>query len=229
MSGSVFWSIIFFLMLITLGLDSTFGGLEAMITALCDEYPKVLARHREIFVGVLLFGIYLCALPTTTYVSDFSRFQSEFSNVFCRVVCIWSIWWTCTVRRFRSSSSSSSKLLACVGCMGRITLRGILRRCWGTGRGYSGGSAGSILALFFFWWVAWCSCFHSRANGRRIVLQTIFIFSLLHHKEMLGTEYKYPEWSLYVGYAMTASSILCIPIYIVYKFAVTPGSVVQVK
>lgn len=70
MTGSVFWSIIFFLMLITLGLDSTFGGLEAMITALCDEYPKVLARHREIFVGVLLLGIYICALPTTTYVSD---------------------------------------------------------------------------------------------------------------------------------------------------------------
>lgn len=32
MAGSTFWSIIFFLMLITLGLDSTFGGLEAMIT-----------------------------------------------------------------------------------------------------------------------------------------------------------------------------------------------------
>ncbi|KAF5299704.1 hypothetical protein FQA39_LY11499 [Lamprigera yunnana] len=67
MSGSVFWSIIFFLMLITLGLDSTFGGLEAMITALCDEYPKFLGRHREIFVFGLLIGIYICALPTTTY------------------------------------------------------------------------------------------------------------------------------------------------------------------
>lgn len=73
MAGSVFWSIIFFLMLITLGLDSTFGGLEAMITALCDEYPKVLGRHRETFVGVLLLAIYICALPTTTYVSV--RFQ----------------------------------------------------------------------------------------------------------------------------------------------------------
>lgn len=71
MQGSVFWSIIFFLMLITLGLDSTFGGLEAMITALCDEYPKVLGRHRELFVGFLLLGIYICALPTTTYVSTF--------------------------------------------------------------------------------------------------------------------------------------------------------------
>lgn len=70
MSGSVFWSIIFFLMLITLGLDSTFGGLEAMITALCDEYPRALGRRREWFVLVLLILIYLCALPTMTYVSS---------------------------------------------------------------------------------------------------------------------------------------------------------------
>lgn len=69
MTGSTFWSIIFFLMLITLGLDSTFGGLEAMITALCDEYPRVIGRKREIFVLFLLVGIYLCALPTMTYVS----------------------------------------------------------------------------------------------------------------------------------------------------------------
>lgn len=69
MKGSVFWSIIFFLMLITLGLDSTFGGLEAMVTALCDEYPRFLGRRRELFVMVLLTVIYLCALPTTTYVS----------------------------------------------------------------------------------------------------------------------------------------------------------------
>jgi solute carrier family 6 serotonin transporter-like protein 4 len=63
------WAILFFTMLITLGLDSTFGGLEAMITGLCDEYPNLLRRNREIFVGVLIVFIYICALPTTTYVS----------------------------------------------------------------------------------------------------------------------------------------------------------------
>lgn len=80
MSGSVFWSIIFFLMLITLGLDSTFGGLEAMVTALCDEYPRALGRHREWFVLFLLIGIYLCALPTTTYVSVY---QTKCTAIAC--------------------------------------------------------------------------------------------------------------------------------------------------
>merc|ERR1712024_330402 len=46
MPFSFFWAIIFFFMLITLGLDSTFGGLEAMITGLCDEFPRTLGRNR---------------------------------------------------------------------------------------------------------------------------------------------------------------------------------------
>jgi SNF family Na+-dependent transporter len=70
MTGSTFWSIIFFLMLITLGLDSTFGGLEAMITALCDEFPNFIGKRRELFVLILLAFIYICALPTMTYVSN---------------------------------------------------------------------------------------------------------------------------------------------------------------
>ncbi|KAG8230300.1 hypothetical protein J437_LFUL008491 [Ladona fulva] len=101
MTGSVFWSIIFFLMLITLGLDSTFGGLEAMITGLCDEYPRLLGRHREIFVGCLLLMIYICGLPTTTYVSTLFLssdlpFPGNHADIFNRVRkqrkrCFWLI------------------------------------------------------------------------------------------------------------------------------------------
>ncbi|CAJ0578750.1 unnamed protein product, partial [Mesorhabditis spiculigera] len=51
------WSVLFFLMLITLGLDSSFGGTEAIITALSDEFLWI-KKHREIFIG-LLFGFYM--------------------------------------------------------------------------------------------------------------------------------------------------------------------------
>lgn len=85
MSGSTFMSIIFFLMLITLGLDSTFGGLEAMITALCDEYPNALGKRREIFVAGLLVVIYICALPTMTYVSIFFPFSDKILLIFSKL------------------------------------------------------------------------------------------------------------------------------------------------
>lgn len=42
-----------------------------MITALCDEYPRLLGRHREIFVAVVLVFVYVCSLPTCTYVSTY--------------------------------------------------------------------------------------------------------------------------------------------------------------
>uniref|UniRef100_A0A7E4UTE1 Transporter n=1 Tax=Panagrellus redivivus TaxID=6233 RepID=A0A7E4UTE1_PANRE len=57
MPGASIWSIIFFLMLLTLGLDSSFGGSEAIITALSDEFP-ILKRNREVFVA-LLFTFYM--------------------------------------------------------------------------------------------------------------------------------------------------------------------------
>lgn len=63
------WSVIFFIMLITLGIDSTFSGIEALITGFCDEYPRFLLRKREIFVGIVIFIYFLGSLPTVTYVS----------------------------------------------------------------------------------------------------------------------------------------------------------------
>ncbi|VDN11637.1 unnamed protein product [Dibothriocephalus latus] len=65
LSGSTFWAIIFMLMLITLGLDSTFGGLEAIITGILDRWPK-LRRRRELVVLIMVIYCFLGALPTTT-------------------------------------------------------------------------------------------------------------------------------------------------------------------
>jgi hypothetical protein len=59
--------------------------------------------------------------------------------------------------------------------------------------------------------------------------KVIFIFSLLGYEEMLQGEYTYPAWTIMVGWILTASSLLCIPLYIVYKFTVTPGNIVQVQ
>lgn len=115
MRYSSMWSVLFFIMVITLGIDSTvsiwciigsvhfrfvstqylepannhshamiqFGGLESVITGLCDEYPRVLRAHRGVFIGLLIILIYICSLPTTTYVSSNLLMQ-----VLCKIVAI---------------------------------------------------------------------------------------------------------------------------------------------
>ena len=65
MPGAPFWSFIFFLMLITLGLDSQFTMTETLTTALMDQWPH-LREHKSkvvILTGVIgfFFGLSLCA------------------------------------------------------------------------------------------------------------------------------------------------------------------------
>ncbi|XP_059480264.1 sodium-dependent dopamine transporter [Neocloeon triangulifer] len=65
MPGSTFWALLFFMMLLTLGLDSSFGGSEAIITALSDEFP-VIGRNRERFVACLFTLYFFVGLTSCT-------------------------------------------------------------------------------------------------------------------------------------------------------------------
>ncbi|XP_073171761.1 sodium-dependent serotonin transporter isoform X2 [Lepidochelys kempii] len=67
MPASTFFAIIFFLMLLTLGLDSTFAGLEGVITAVLDEFPHVWGKRREWFVLGLIIACFLGSLTTLTF------------------------------------------------------------------------------------------------------------------------------------------------------------------
>uniref|UniRef100_A0A2K5W7N9 Transporter n=1 Tax=Macaca fascicularis TaxID=9541 RepID=A0A2K5W7N9_MACFA len=61
LSGSTFWAVVFFIMLLALGLDSSMGGMEAIITGLADDF-QVLKRHRKLFTFGVTFGTFLLAL-----------------------------------------------------------------------------------------------------------------------------------------------------------------------
>ncbi|XP_060060076.1 sodium-dependent serotonin transporter isoform X2 [Erinaceus europaeus] len=67
MPASTFFSIIFFLMLITLGLDSTFAGLEGVITAVLDEFPHIWSKRREWFVLGVVTTCFFGSLSTLTF------------------------------------------------------------------------------------------------------------------------------------------------------------------
>ncbi|KAF7697165.1 sodium-dependent proline transporter [Silurus meridionalis] len=66
--GSVFWSILFFLMLFMLGVDTLFGNMEGITTAVLDEFPQLRSnmKQKTIFLALLCFSFYLLGLLLVT-------------------------------------------------------------------------------------------------------------------------------------------------------------------
>lgn len=42
-------------------------------------------------------------------------------------------------------------------------------------------------------------------------------------------DYNYPYWTTVLGYCIGTSSVICIPIYMVYRLVVTPGTLKEVS
>jgi solute carrier family 6 (neurotransmitter transporter, serotonin) member 4 len=184
LKGSVFWSILFFLMLITLGLDSTYGGLESVITAILDEYPR-LRKHRELCVLAFVCYCFLGALPTTTeggffvlnWLDQHGAQISILFIVFCECV---AICWFYGVDRF--SNDVESML------------------------GFKPG---------LYWRICWTyisPCF----------LLVIFLMTLMSFEVqpavVLNEVFEYPKWAKRLGWLVVASSVINIPIFMLWKF-----------
>jgi len=66
-----FWSVMFFVMLFTLGVDSQFGMLETGVTALVDEFHVLRkGRRKVIVVAVACVILFILGLPQCSPVSQ---------------------------------------------------------------------------------------------------------------------------------------------------------------
>ncbi|XP_046548898.1 sodium- and chloride-dependent glycine transporter 2-like, partial [Haliotis rubra] len=103
------WSFLFFLMLLTVGLDSQFMGVEVVVTALVDQYPQQLGKRRILVTGgyciiAFLLGIVFCTQggPYMFQLVDWYVFSLG-PIVICILECA-AVAWIYGIRRISSDA-----------------------------------------------------------------------------------------------------------------------------
>ncbi|XP_009556762.2 sodium-dependent serotonin transporter [Cuculus canorus] len=187
MPASTFFAIIFFLMLLTLGLDSTFAGLEGVITGVLDEFPHVWSKRRELFVLGLTIVCFLGSLATLTFggayvvklFEEYATGPAVLTVVFLEAV---AVAWFYGITQF---CNDVKEML-----------------------GFTPG---------WYWRVCWVAI-------SPIFLLFVTCSFLSNPPELRLFGYNYPYWTTVVGYCIGTSSIICIPIYMVYRLIITSGT-----
>uniref|UniRef100_A0A2K6TAJ0 Transporter n=1 Tax=Saimiri boliviensis boliviensis TaxID=39432 RepID=A0A2K6TAJ0_SAIBB len=186
LSGSTFWAVVFFVMLLALGLDSSMGGMEAIITGLADDF-QVLKRHRKLFTFGVTFSTFLLALFCITkggiYVLTLlDTFAAGTSILFAVLMEAIGVSWFYGVDRF---SNDIQQMM-----------------------GFRPG---------LYWRLCWK--FVSPA-----FLLFVVVVSIINFKPLSYDDYIFPPWANWVGWGISLSSMVLVPIYIIYKFLSTQGS-----
>uniref|UniRef100_A0A4W6CV13 Transporter n=1 Tax=Lates calcarifer TaxID=8187 RepID=A0A4W6CV13_LATCA len=185
---SPLWSLLFFFMLILLGLGTQFCLLETLVTAIVDEIgTDWIIRNKTIVTLSVAVAGFLLGVPLTTQAG---------------------IYWLLLMDNY--AASFSLVIISCIMCICIMYIYGH--------RNYFKDvemMLGFPPPLFF----KVCWRFISP-----VIISFILIFTVIQYKPITYNDYVYPGWSLAIGFAMALSSVVCIPIYALYKISRSPGA-----
>ncbi|XP_067424400.1 sodium-dependent proline transporter-like [Emydura macquarii macquarii] len=183
--GSSFWSVLFFLMLFTLGVDTLFGNMEGITTAMTDEFPALRDwRRKTPFLGALCFAFYLLGLLLITE---------------------GGIYWFTLIDAY--STSFGLIIIALFMCIGIAFFYGVNQFCqdivdmicrcppW----------CSQLVLYFKACWVFITPCL--------LLFILFYIFLEMYNTSLHYGAYTYPRWGKALGVCMGALTCIQIPLW----------------
>lgn len=177
MPVSALWALLFFIMLITLGLDSEFALVETVSSCLMDQFP-LLRKHNILTLLAICVVLFIAGLPLCTnggaFVLQLMDHYSGGWNVlvlaFCECICV--AW----VYLFMGGKGNRWK----------EDIRTML------------GTETKWKWDIFYWWWAMNWFFITPA-----LVLFILIFSWYDYSEVSYGDYEYPAWAAGIGWLLT--------------------------
>uniref|UniRef100_A0A5K4F047 Transporter n=2 Tax=Schistosoma mansoni TaxID=6183 RepID=A0A5K4F047_SCHMA len=198
MPGSPIWSFCFFIMIILLGIDSMFGGVEGFVAAISDYLPQVILNpwYRVSFVAatcILSYGIGLF-MVTNGGMYIFQLFDYY----------------------------SGSRIILCVTFLECIVIGYI----YGWRR--FANDMKSMYGFSFKWLCCIYLCIITPLFTLVLFIFSVIVYEELTYMRAVKPEpYHFPKWSVILGWMMASSSLLFIPGIMMTEIIRTPGTFIE--
>ncbi|XP_041672100.1 sodium- and chloride-dependent GABA transporter 2-like [Cheilinus undulatus] len=188
------WSVCFFTMIILLGIDGQFAGLESLMTSLTDMYPTQIRQgyRREVILMVI------CVLSYTFGLLLVSEAGAYILQIFDHYVCsgptllLMAIFQSVVIGWIYGADRFSDNIEDMIG----YKPSPLLKYCW-----------------------MYCT---------PVICSGTLVFLLLRYTPLrFNNSYVYPWWAYFIGWFLAMSSIVMIPLTMVFKLAKGKGTLLQ--
>jgi len=196
--GSFIWAILFFAMLLVLGVDTEFCSVESLITGIVDNWSEKLLPHRKKVALVICVTLFFLGIPMCTnggiYLFQIMDFYSA-SGLSLLWICFFetvAVSWFYGVRRFSSNIEDMM------------------------------GPPSNWFQMLLSWF--WIACWAVLAP---LVMGGVFVYYIISYKPVTFDEYEYPKWAEVMGLLISCSSMIWVVIYALYFLITTPGTLME--
>ncbi|KRY55078.1 Sodium- and chloride-dependent glycine transporter 2 [Trichinella britovi] len=203
MPMSQLWAALFFFMVLTVGVDSVFVMVETAITAAHDELKikkKLKVKRIYILLGACCF-MFVCGLA---FITKGGMYLLHLVDQYCAFLTV--------------------VIICFIELISFAWIYGIKAIFTGAERILSDFEFMIGKSLSPFWPVFW------RFATTAVVVAIFFVSVFQYSAELkMGDDYRYPAWSIALGWCISCSSLVLIFVYMIWKLYDTPGETLRQK